>query len=30
MKTRKMTFLGLMIGYSLALYVLETYIPNPL
>ena len=30
MKTRKMTFLGLMIGYSLALYELETYIPNPL
>ena len=24
-----MTFLGLMVGYSLILYILETYIPNP-
>lgn len=30
MKTRKMTFLGLMIAYSLILYIIETYIPNPL
>lgn len=30
MKTRKMTFLGLMIAYSLVLYIVETYIPNPL
>lgn len=30
MKTKKMTFLGIMVGYSLALYILETYIPNPL
>lgn len=30
MKTRKMTFLGLMIAYSLVLYIAETYIPNPL
>lgn len=29
MKTKKMVFLGLMIGYSLILYILETYIPNP-
>lgn len=30
MKTRRITFLGLMVGYSLILYILETYIPNPL
>ena len=24
-----MVFLGLMVGYSLILYILETYIPNP-
>ena len=29
MKTKKMVFLGLMLGYSLILYILETYIPNP-
>lgn len=29
-KTKKLTFLGLMVGYSLAIYILETYIPNPL
>ena len=29
MKTKKMVFLGLMVGYSLVLYILETYIPNP-
>ena len=29
MKTKKMVFLGLMVGYSLRLYILETYIPNP-
>ena len=29
MKTKKMVFLGLMVGYSLILYILETYIPNP-
>ena len=27
MKTKKMVFLGLMVGYSLVLYILETYIP---
>ena len=26
---KKMVFLGLMVGYSLILYILETYIPNP-
>lgn len=30
MKTRKMTFLGLMVGYSLVLYIIEGFIPNPL
>lgn len=30
MKVRKMTFLGLMIGYSLILYIIESYIPNPM
>ncbi|MEG2353622.1 MAG: Gx transporter family protein [Clostridium sp.] len=30
MKTKKMTFLSLMVGYSLILYIVETYIPNPL
>ena len=30
MKTKKLTFLGLMVGYSLILYIIETYIPNPL
>ena len=30
MKTKKITFLGLMVGYSLILYILETYITNPL
>lgn len=30
MKTKKMTFLGLMVSYSLVLYIIETYIPNPL
>ena len=29
MKTKKMVFLGLMVGYSLILYILEKYIPNP-
>lgn len=29
MKTKRMVFLGLMVGYSLVLYILETYIPNP-
>lgn len=29
MKTKKMVFLGLMVGYSLILYILEIYIPNP-
>ena len=30
MKTKKTTFLGLMVSYSLVLYIIETYIPNPL
>ncbi|SCI20850.1 MULTISPECIES: Gx transporter family protein [unclassified Romboutsia] len=30
MKVKKMTFLSLMIGYSLILYIIEIYIPNPL
>lgn len=30
MKTKKMTFLSLMVAYSLVLYIIETYIPNPL
>lgn len=30
MKTKKMTLLGLMVTYSLVLYIFETYIPNPL
>lgn len=30
MKTKRLTFLSLMIGYSLILYIVETYIPNPL
>ncbi|MGL5692869.1 MAG: Gx transporter family protein [Peptostreptococcaceae bacterium] len=30
MKTKKLTFLSLMIGYSLILYIIETLIPNPL
>lgn len=30
MKTKRLTFLGLLIGYSLILYIIETYIPNPL
>lgn len=30
MKTKKMTFLSLMVTYSLVLYIIETYIPNPL
>lgn len=30
MKTKKMAFLGLMVAYSLVLYIMETYIPNPL
>ena len=30
MKTKKFTFLSLMVGYSLILYIIETYIPNPL
>ena len=29
MKTKKMVFLGLIVGYSLILYIIETYIPNP-
>ena len=29
MKTKKMVFLGLMVGYSLILYILEACIPNP-
>ena len=30
MKTKKVTFLSLMVAYSLVLYIIETYIPNPL
>lgn len=30
MKTKKLIFLSLMVAYSLALYLLETIIPNPL
>lgn len=30
MRTKRLTFLGLLIGYSLILYIIETYIPNPL
>ena len=30
MKTKRLTFLSLMIGYSLILYIIESYIPNPL
>ncbi len=30
MKTKRLTFLGLMVGYSLVLYIIEIYIPNPL
>ncbi len=30
MKTKKMAFLSLMVAYSLILYIIETYIPNPL
>lgn len=30
MKTRRMTFLGLMVGYSLILYIIESYMPNPM
>ena len=30
MKTKKLVFLSLMVAYSLALYLLETIIPNPL
>lgn len=30
MKTKRLTFLSLMVGYSLILYIIETYIPNPL
>lgn len=30
METKKMTFLGLMVGYSLILYIIEGFIPNPM
>ena len=30
MKTDKLVFLGLMVGYSLILYIIESFIPNPL
>lgn len=30
MKTKKLTYMALMIGYSLILYILESYMPNPL
>lgn len=30
MKTKKMTYMSLMVGYSLILYIIEGYIPNPL
>lgn len=30
MKVKKVTFLGIMVSYSLVLYIFETYIPNPL
>ena len=30
MKTKRLTFLSLMVGYSLILYIIDTYIPNPL
>jgi heptaprenyl diphosphate synthase len=30
MKTKKMAYMSLMIGYSLILYIIEIYIPNPL
>ena len=30
MKTKRLTFLSLMVGYSLILYIIESYIPNPL
>ena len=30
MKTKRLTLLSLMVGYSLILYIIESYIPNPL
>ena len=30
MQSRKITFLSMMVGYSLILYIIESYIPNPL
>ncbi len=30
MKTRNITFLSLLVSYSLIIYIIETYIPNPL
>lgn len=30
MKTKKLTYMSLMIGYSLILYIIESYMPNPL
>lgn len=30
MRTKKLTFLSLMIGYSLILYIIESLMPNPL
>lgn len=30
MKTKKLTYMALMVGYSLIIYILESYIPNPL
>ena len=29
-ETKKLTFLGLMVGYSLILYIIEGFIPNPM
>jgi len=30
MRTKKLTHMGLLISYSLILYIIESYIPNPL
>ncbi len=30
MKTRNITFLSLLVSYSLIIYIIETYMPNPL
>ena len=30
MNTKKMTYMSLMVGYSLILSIIEGYIPNPL